>query len=111
MKVGVEGESVRVQCGGACLHEDDAGVGNGLEEVVGGPPHGGGGVAALVGWHVPAELEDAPRQHCGRERHREAELDVVAGVVVPALEIDDTPAILHAGVAPPSRALLPREPP
>jgi len=96
----------------ACLQEDDAGVGEGLEEVVGGPADGAGGVAALVARHVAAELDDAPGQHGGGERHGEAELDVVAGVVVPALEVDPgRGAVRHAGVPAPRRALARREPP
>jgi len=96
----------------ACLQEDDAGVGEGLEEVVGGPADGAGGVAALVARHVAAELDDAPGQHGGGERHGEAELDVVAGVVVAALEVDPgCGAVRHAGVPAPRRALARREPP
>ncbi|BAT03542.1 Os08g0114225 [Oryza sativa Japonica Group] len=60
--------------------------GGGLEEVVGAPAHGGAGVGQL-GAHELAEVEHAPRQHRRRERHGQAELDVVAGVVVPAHQI------------------------
>lgn len=57
-----------------------------------------------------AELDDAPRQHCGGEGHWEAELDVVAGVVVATGEVGVvSPAVAEAGVVTPRHALEPRQ--
>jgi hypothetical protein len=95
-----------------CLHEDDARVRERLEQVVGGPSDGVRGVAVLVVRHGLAELQHAPGQHRGRERHGEAELDVVAGVVVTALQVHPgRRAVRHARVPAPRRALARREPP
>ena len=59
-----------------------------LDQVVRAPLDGVGGVAELAGRrHLVAVLDDAPGHHGDRERHRQAELDVVAGVVVAAHQI------------------------
>lgn len=62
-------------------------MGGGLEEVVGGPPECVEGVGEIGGGHAAAEVDDAPCKHGGGEGHGEAELDVVAGVVVAAGEV------------------------
>jgi hypothetical protein len=48
------------------------------------PPLAGAG----RGGDLVLELDCAPRQHGDGERHRQAELDVVAGVVVPVHQVD-----------------------
>ena len=64
------------------LNVEDIGGGVRIDEVIHDPAQRvEGGVPLLGRLHGAAVLEDGPRQHGGRERHREAELDVVAGVV------------------------------
>ena len=69
-----------------CLDVDGVRVRRGLEQVVGAPADGIPGVRQLR-LHEATELHHAPRQHRHAERHREPELDVVAGVVVPAHQV------------------------
>ncbi|WVZ85779.1 hypothetical protein U9M48_032656, partial [Paspalum notatum var. saurae] len=57
-----------------------------LEQVVRAPPHGGARVVHPR-LHLAPVLQHAPRQHRRREGHREAELDVVAAVVVPSRQV------------------------
>src|SRR5690606_12399068 len=53
-----------------------------------------------------AVLDRAPGQHRGGERHREAELDVVAGVVPAAGQVEpDVRPVVQRGVAPPAHAV------
>jgi len=72
----------------ADLGPQHVGLGVRLDEVVGAPLDGLQHVAPLAGGlDLVPELHGAPRQHGDRERHRQAELDVVAGVVVPAHQV------------------------
>lgn len=57
-----------------------------LQKVVRRPPHRLHRIPQLRSHHPP-EVDDAPRQKRRRERHGKPELDVVAGVVVPAAQI------------------------
>jgi hypothetical protein len=59
-----------------------------LDEVVGAPLDGLERVAELAGCRdVAAVLDQAPRQHRHRERHGQAELDMIPGVVVAAHQV------------------------
>lgn len=77
------------------LHKNPVRLRNGLEQVVRGPTDRHQSVPLLVGRHGIAELHDAPRQHGRREGHREAKLDVIAGVIVPATQV----SVVHPTVA------------
>ena len=64
------------------------GLGVRLDEVVGAPLDGLERVGELAGvGDGGAVLEEAPGEHGDGEGHGQAELDVVAGVVVPAHQI------------------------
>lgn len=65
------------------LDENDVGHRRRLEEIVGAPLHGPNRVLQLRA-HCSTEVYDAPSKQRRREGHREPELNVVAGVVVPA---------------------------
>lgn len=59
-----------------------------FDEVIRPPFDGLKGVAELAGGgDLPPELDDAPRQHCDGEGHRQPELDIVAGVVVASHQV------------------------
>ena len=65
----------------------------GFDEVVGAPLDGVEGVGELAGGgDVGAVLEEAPGEHGDGEGHGEAELDVVAGVVVAAHQVHLRPS-------------------
>lgn len=78
-----------------------------FEEVIRRPTSGNQGIPQVIGRHGIPKLNDAPGQHCGRESHREAELDVVAGVVVAAGQVGVvSPAVAQPGIGPPGLALV-----
>lgn len=73
----------------ADLDVEKSGPGVSLEEVVGPPFHGGQRVLQLaLGLKLGAKFDDGPRQAGYGEGVREAELDVVAGVVISSGEIN-----------------------
>ena len=64
----------------------------------------------LVGRHHVSEFDDTPGEHCGGECHRKAELDVVAGVVVAAGEVDVVgPAVAETRIGAPLHSLVLRQ--
>jgi hypothetical protein len=84
-----------------------------LDEVVGAPLDGLQRVPPLPGGlDVGGEVDGAPREHGDGEGHGQAELDVVAGVVVPADEFHPLlQPVGEARVAPPQHELVVRQPP
>jgi len=66
----------------------------------------------LVRRHHVAEFDHTPGEHCGGEGHRKPELDVVAGVVVAAGEVDVVgPAVAETGIGAPLHSLVLRQEP
>lgn len=64
----------------------------------------------LVGRHHVSEFDDTPGEHCGGECHGKAELDVVAGVVVAAGEVDVVgPAVAETRIGAPLHSLVLRQ--
>lgn len=68
------------------LHVNDAVVGGGLEQIIRPPLHRPQCIPKLTP-HVSAEIDHAPRQQCGSERHRETEFHVVAGIVISSSQV------------------------
>lgn len=83
-------------------------MGVGFDEVIGAPLDGLERVRQLAGGSdLSAVLDHPPRQHCDGERHREAELDVVASVVVSSDQVHLLlEAVGEAGVVAPGDALI-----
>uniref|UniRef100_A0A804PFF3 Uncharacterized protein n=1 Tax=Zea mays TaxID=4577 RepID=A0A804PFF3_MAIZE len=84
-----------------------------LHEVVGAPLDGLQRVRQLPrAGHAAAVLQDAPGQQRHRERHGQAELHVVSGVVVPAHQVHPLlQPVRQPRVAPPPHPLVVRQPP
>lgn len=92
------------------LNKNPVRLRNGLEQIVRGPTDRQQGVPKLVGRHGIAELDHAPRQHGSREGHREAKLDVIAGVIVAATQVSVVhPTVAESGIRTPSDSLVLRQ--
>ena len=96
----------------AHLPVEDVRGGVGLDEVVSRPLDVREDLVELPRLLVRlAVIDHAPREHRDRERHGEAELHVVTGVVPAAGEVQaDVSAVVQARVAPPVDAVARREP-
>ena len=64
----------------------------------------------LVGRHHVSKFDNTPGEHCGGEGHRKPELDVVAGVVVAAGEVEVVgPAVAETRIGAPLHSLVLRQ--